>query len=105
VAETPILALPIAADEPGVAARVAYSGAGIHASHRASSQTIAEHLRQLLENAWPNLESLADAMHLMGGTERAADIVEAVIPDRYKLRLVSSRQPPPSNDGDKKAGR
>ncbi len=91
VAETPILALPIAADQPGVAARVAYSGSGVHASRHSSSRDLAEHLRHLLENQWPELENLADAIHLMGGTERAADIVESVIPDRSKLYLVSSR--------------
>lgn len=90
VAETPILALPIAADQPGVAARVAYSGSGVHASRHSSSRELAEHLRHLLENQWPDLEQLADAIHLMGGTQRAADIIEAVIPDRFKLRLVGS---------------
>jgi zeaxanthin glucosyltransferase len=90
VAETPILALPIAADQPGVAARVAYSGSGVHASRHSSSQELAQHMRHLLENQWPELEHLADAIHLMGGTQRAADIIEAVIPDRFKLRLVSS---------------
>ncbi len=90
VAETPILALPIAADQPGVAARVAYSGSGVHASRHSSSRALAEHMRHLLESQWPDLENLADAIHLMGGTQRAADIVEAVIPDRFKLRLVSS---------------
>lgn len=90
VAETPILALPIAADQPGVAARVAYSGSGVHASRHSSSQELAQHMRHLLENQWPDLEHLADAIHLMGGTQRAADIIEAVIPDRFKLRLVSS---------------
>lgn len=91
VAETPILALPIAADQPGVAARVAYSAAGVHASRHSSSRELAKHLRHLLSSQWPNLEQLADAIHLMGGTERAADIVEAVIPDMFRLRLVSSR--------------
>ena len=85
------MALPIAADQPGVAARVAYSGSGVHASRHSSSRDLAEHLRHLLENQWPELENLADAIHLMGGTERAADIVESVIPDRSKLYLVSSR--------------
>lgn len=89
VAETPILALPIAADQPGVAARVAYSGSGVHASRHSSGQELAKHMRHLLENQWPELEQLADAIHLMGGTQRAADIIEAVIPDRNKLRLVS----------------
>lgn len=91
VAETPILALPIAADQPGVAARVAYSGSGVHASQHSSSRELAEHLRHLLESQWPELETLADAIHVMGGTERAADIVEAVIPDKSKLYLISSR--------------
>ena len=91
VAETPILALPIAADQPGVAARVAYSGSGVHASRHSSSRELAEHMRHLLENQWPDLENLADAIHLMGGTERAADIVEAVVPDKSKLYLISSR--------------
>lgn len=89
VAETPILVLPIAADQPGVAARVAYSGSGVHASRHSSSRELEKHLRHVLENQWPHLEQLADAIHVMGGTQRAADIIEAVIPDRTKLRLVS----------------
>jgi MGT family glycosyltransferase len=81
-ANTPILALPIAFDQPGVAARIRHAGVGLSASPRFASAThLAQQLRRLFEEpgfkgrcAW-----LADSLRQAGGSARAADIVEAAL--------------------------
>lgn len=78
-AQTPMLALPIAFDHPGGAARVRHAGIGIQASARfASPRTLARHLRCLLDDEQfkRRLEPLGTAVARAGGTTRAADIVE-----------------------------
>lgn len=79
-AGTPMLALPIAFDHPGGAARVRHAGVGIQASARFSSpRTLARHLRRLLDDPAfkERLRPLGAAVARAGGTARAADIVEA----------------------------
>jgi len=79
---TPILALPIAFDQPGVAARIRHAGVGLSASPRFASATqLAQRLRRLLEEpgfkercAW-----LAGSIRQAGGSERAASIVEQAL--------------------------
>jgi UDP:flavonoid glycosyltransferase YjiC (YdhE family) len=81
-AGTPILALPVAFDHPGAAARVANSGVGLTASPRFSSaSTLAKLLRRLLSEAVfaPNLARLAEAVKQAGGTARAADLIEEAL--------------------------
>jgi UDP:flavonoid glycosyltransferase YjiC (YdhE family) len=81
-ARTPILALPIAFDQPGVAARVCHAGIGLRASARfASASTLATHLRRLLDEPGygQRLAILAEELSHAGGTPRAADIVEAAL--------------------------
>ena len=81
-AHTPILALPIAFDQPGVAARIRHAGVGLCASPRFTGATqLAHQLRRLLDEpgfkgrcAW-----LADSVRQAGGSTRAADIVEAAL--------------------------
>lgn len=88
-ARTPILALPIAFDQPGAAARICHAGIGLRASARLTGAGgIARLLRRLLDEASfaPRLDALAADVATAGGTPRAADIVEAA------LRL---RQPQP----------
>jgi MGT family glycosyltransferase len=88
-ARTPILALPIAFDQPGAAARICHAGIGLRASPRwTGAGGIARLLRRLLDDAsfTPRLEALAADVASAGGTRRAADIVETT------LRL---RQPQP----------
>ena len=76
---TPILALPIAFDQPGVAARIRHAGVGLSASPRfASAAQLARQLRRLLEEpgfkercAW-----LAANVSQAGGSVHAASIVE-----------------------------
>ncbi len=81
-AQTPILALPIAFDHPGMAARMLHAGVGLHASYRfASSATIARLVRRLLDEPGfaARLRALSGAVARAGGTARAADIVEQAL--------------------------
>jgi zeaxanthin glucosyltransferase len=89
-AGTPMLALPIAFDHPGGAARVRHAGIGIQASARfTGAGTLARHLRRLLDEPSfkERLAPLAASVAKAGGTARAADIVEAV--------LARAHVPPP----------
>ncbi|GGJ89374.1 glycosyltransferase [Pseudomonas matsuisoli] len=82
VAATPILAMPIAFDQPGVASRVVHSGSGLKISvHFASAQRIGKHLERLLAERTFAMRAavLGNAVREAGGTARAADIVEATV--------------------------
>lgn len=81
VATTPILALPIAFDQPGVAARVQHAGIGLQSWHRSRWQTLAKHLAVLLnEPRFGGCLSGLDAqLQVAGGAERAAAIIEQVV--------------------------
>ncbi len=81
-ARTPILALPIAFDQPGTASRVVHAGIGLKASPLfASSRHMAKLLRRLLDEAeFANqLERLSGGVAASGGAPRAADIIEAAL--------------------------
>ena len=81
-ARTPMLALPIAFDHPGGAARMRHAGVGIQASARfTSAGRLARHLVRLLDDPTftQRLEPLAAKVAQAGGTARAADIVEAAL--------------------------
>ena len=79
VARTPMLVMPIAFDQPGVAARVSYSGAGVQLSRRARASSIARRLQEVLALPPEPLARLAADVRQAGGVTRAADIVEAAI--------------------------
>lgn len=79
VARTPMLVMPIAFDQPGVAARVSFSGAGLRLSRRAGAGKISANLRTLLAHPPESLNWLAADIHNAGGVNRAANIVEAAI--------------------------
>lgn len=82
VARTPILALPIAFDQAGVAARVCHAGVGLKASARFCSSTAMRTLLQRLlgePGFAANLDRLGAEVEAAGGTLAAADIVEAVM--------------------------
>lgn len=81
-AHTPVLALPIAFDQPGVAARVEHAGVGLQASARwAGAGKLAVRLRRLLDD--PGFVTrgagLSAAIREAGGAQRAADLVEAAL--------------------------
>ncbi|MGF6274076.1 zeaxanthin glucosyltransferase [Massilia sp. UYP11] len=79
---TPILALPIAFDHPGAAARVEYAGVGLRASPRfATSAELSRKLRRLLDEPGfrQRMEPLAEQIRQAGGAPRAADLIEAAL--------------------------
>jgi zeaxanthin glucosyltransferase len=78
-AGTPMLVLPIAFDQPGVAARVVHSGVGLRLGRRARAGAIAAALRRLAD--WPSepLQRLGAELAAAGGAVRAAQIVERVM--------------------------
>jgi UDP:flavonoid glycosyltransferase YjiC (YdhE family) len=81
-ARTPILALPIAFDQPGAASRILHAGVGLRASPRlAGAATIERQLRRLLREPQfrERLDVLGADLAQAGGTPRAADIVEAAL--------------------------
>ena len=82
LARTPILALPIAFDQPGVAARVAHAGVGVTASARfASAAQLSRQLNGLLTRGEfaHRLDILGADVELAGGAPRAASIIESVL--------------------------
>ena len=91
-AHTPVLALPIAFDQPGVAARVCHAGIGLRASPRfASSATLGRQLARLLGEPGfkANSAALAHSVDSAGGAERAAGIVEAALGLKRPAELSS----------------
>lgn len=78
---TPILAIPLAFDQPGVAARVVYSGIGRRASRFAGSGTLAQHLKALLsDNGYrQRLIAMQPQLRQAGGVALAAQIVEQAL--------------------------
>jgi len=82
---TPMLVMPIAFDQAGVAVRVAHSGVGVHVPRRARAPRIAQALQRLLANPDEPLRSLARQLADAGGTVRAADIVEAAVHNRQPV--------------------
>ena len=78
----PMVAIPIANDQPGVAARVAWSGCGVVVPLKRAS---VPRLRAAIERVWSDSAYRAHAQRLQqaiatsGGVSRAADIVEQAI--------------------------
>ena len=91
-ARTPMLVMPIAFDQPGVAARVAYRRVGIELHRRARAARITGALQQLLAQPMPGLDALAGEIATAGGTVRAADIIESAVCQRQPL-LAAGAQP------------
>lgn len=92
-ARTPILALPIAFDQPGTASRVVHAGIGLKASPRfASSRQLAALLRRLLDEPrfGARLAALSAEVAASGGAVRAADLVEAALQLRHVPREAAS---------------
>ena len=78
----PMLLLPIAFDQPGVAARVVHAGAGVRVLPLlASVAALRRGLRALLSDPSyaQRARALGEHVRAAGGTPRAADIVESVV--------------------------
>lgn len=84
---TPILTIPLAFDQPGVAARVVYNGIGRRASRFATAGMLAQHLQALLSNdAYrQRLTRMQAQLERAGGAARAADVVEQALRERHPV--------------------
>ncbi|GAA6119790.1 glycosyltransferase [Acidovorax sp. FG27] len=92
-AGTPQLALPLAFDQPGVAARIAHAGTGIKLlPPLASVKAVRRALRTLLSEPRfaDRTRALGQEVVAAGGAERAADIVEAALPGSTVAREAAS---------------
>ncbi|CAM3879753.1 Zeaxanthin glucosyltransferase [Pseudomonas reidholzensis] len=78
-AATPLLVMPIAFDQPGVAARVVYHRLGLALSRRAGVAAIAQALARLLAEPMPGLGPLQAELAHAGGVSKAADIIEQAL--------------------------
>lgn len=78
---TPMLAIPLAFDQPGVAARIEWHGVGRRASRFSRVQQLEQHLEHLLadEGEVLSLSAIQAQLQRAGGCERAADIVEQAL--------------------------
>jgi UDP:flavonoid glycosyltransferase YjiC (YdhE family) len=78
----PMVAIPITNDQPGVGARVSWTGTGevVPLSRLSVSRLRAAIRRVLTEDSYSSAASrLKEAIHQSGGVERAADIVEQAV--------------------------
>ncbi|MDJ0796122.1 MAG: glycosyltransferase [Calothrix sp. MO_167.B12] len=78
----PMVAIPIANDQPGVAARIAWTGTGeVVSLGKVSVKRLQKAIRQVLtEDSYKqNALRLQEAIRRSGGVSRAADIVEQVV--------------------------
>src|SRR5919199_649567 len=90
----PMMAIPIANDQPGIAARIAWTGAGefVPLSRLSVPRLQAAIQRVLTEDSYKNNASrLQDAIARAGGVRRAADIIEQAI-STGKPVLAQTRQ-------------
>lgn len=80
-AGVPMLVMPLAFEQPGIAARVAQSGAGLMLSHRAPAGAIADAISRLLTSGTfrARAQELAGELREAGGVVRAADLIEQAI--------------------------
>ncbi len=81
-AGVPSLALPIAFDQPGVAARVVHAGVGLKLDPRlAGRRRIVQGLRRLLRDASfaQRAKALGDEVRAAGGAPLAAQLIEAAL--------------------------
>ncbi len=77
----PMVAIPIATDQPGVAARIAWTGTGeMIPLKRLSVPKLQEAIKRVLtqESYTQNAVRLQEAIRRAGGVNRAADIIEQV---------------------------
>ncbi len=84
---TPILTIPLAFDQPGVAARVVYSGIGRRASRFTTAGALAKNLNALLSDARyrQQLRLMQTQLASAGGATSAAEIVEQALNSRHPI--------------------
>ncbi|WP_318374199.1 glycosyltransferase [Enterobacter sp.] len=84
---TPILTIPLAFDQPGVAARVVYCGIGRRASRFTTVNALAKNLNALLNDARyrQQLRLMQTQLAGAGGATSAAEIVEQALNSRHPI--------------------
>jgi len=84
---TPLLTIPLAFDQPGVAARVVWHGIGRRASRFTTSHAMARQLQTLLSETHyaEQMKRLRAALRQAGGASQAADIVEQAMLTRQPV--------------------
>lgn len=84
---TPILTIPLAFDQPGVAARVVYSGIGRRASRFTTVSALAKNLNALLNDASyrQRLTLMQAQLAQAGGASCAAEVVEQALNSRHPI--------------------
>jgi zeaxanthin glucosyltransferase len=91
-AAVPMLALPIAFDQPGVAARIEHAGVGLRLQPQlASPARIGHALQRLLSEGEfrQRAAQLGKEVRQAGGVVRAADLIEAALgTDGQRLEVV-----------------
>jgi zeaxanthin glucosyltransferase len=78
----PMVAIPITNDQPGVSARIAWTGTGkVIPLKKVTVENLREAIKQVLtNNAYrQNALKLQAAMQRSGGVKKAADIIEQVV--------------------------
>jgi len=78
----PMVAIPIANDQPGIASRIAWTGTGevVPLKHLKASNLRRAIERVLTENSYKkNALKLQEGIKRAGGVKKAADIVEQVV--------------------------
>ena len=81
----PMIAIPITNDQPGVAARIAWTATGeVIPLKKVSVETLQKAIKQVLtsESYTINAVKLSEAMRQAGGVSKAADIIEQAVSTR-----------------------
>lgn len=93
-AQVPMLCIPLAFDQPGMAARVKRNKLGQVVSKRATTRTLEDALRTLLAERQAvkvAAEPLAEEMRQGGGAKRAAAIIEMALTTRAPVTRDTER--------------
>lgn len=88
--QTPMLVVPIAFDQGGVAARVSYHRLGLRLSRRSRAGAMAAALRELPGLPAEPRQRLAATLRQAGGVRRAASVIEAALGQPGTLRERSA---------------
>lgn len=81
----PMVAIPLTHDQPATAARIAHSGTGeVIPPRKLNADRLEASVRRVLEDPTfrINAERIRDSIRSAGGSERGADVVESVLPQR-----------------------
>ncbi|OUC16024.1 MAG: glycosyl transferase family 1 [Alkalinema sp. CACIAM 70d] len=92
----PLVAIPITSDQPGVAARIVWSGAGVMIPpHRLTVVKLKQAIIQVLQQPSyrRNARRLQQAIARSGGVVQAANLIETAVGERQNQRL-SVNSPP-----------